>query len=224
MTATGPAVTLRADLNARISSNWWLKFFGITAFITLFFVVYFLLLRFPMHPVTVMPLTWLDRLIPFQPMTLGLYLTLWFYVSLPPTLLRTKPELYAYGWLAALVAVIALAIFFFWPTSTPVTSGVEWNSYPGFRGLRSVDAAQNACPSLHVAYAVFTGLWLDRVLRTMPVDTWVRVASAVWCLGIVYSTISTRQHVAVDVAAGAVLGLLAGWIRPARLCRNHSSR
>ena len=33
-----------------------------------------------------------------------------------------------------------------------------------------------------------------------------RVANWLWCLGILYSTIATRQHVAIDVAAGAVLG------------------
>src|SRR6202012_879312 len=89
------APTLRADLAGRIASNWWLKFFGITAFITVFFFGYFLLLRFPVFPVTVMPLTAIDRIVPFHPAALGLYLSLWFYVSLPPTLLRTRPELYA---------------------------------------------------------------------------------------------------------------------------------
>jgi membrane-associated phospholipid phosphatase len=212
-----PAPSLRAELHARIAANWWLKFFGITAFITVFFFGYFVLLRFPLFGVTVMPLTAVDRLVTFQPWALGLYVSLWLYVSLPPTLLQTRPEFYAYGWVAGALAVVGLAIFLFWPTSIPPTTGIEWSSHPGFSVLKRVDAAQNACPSLHVAFAVFSGLWLDRVLRKMPVTVFVRVLSAAWCLGIVYSTIATRQHVAVDVAAGAALGLLMGLIRPAVL-------
>jgi hypothetical protein len=217
MTGAERASSLRADLNARVAANWWLKFFGITAFITVFFFGYFALLHFPVFPITVMPLTAVDRWVPFQPLTLGLYLSLWFYVSLPPTLLLTRPQLFAYGWVAGALAIVGLGIFFFFPTTIPVDTGIEWAGYPGFRSLKRVDAAQNACPSLHVAFAVFSGIWLDRVLRRMPVGGIVRVISAAWCLGIVYSTLSTRQHVAVDVGAGAALGLLAAWFRPKAL-------
>jgi hypothetical protein len=217
MTAAGPVLPLRADLAARLAANRGLKTFGITAFITVFFFAYFLLQRFPVYAVTVMPLTAVDRLVPFQPAMLVLYLSLWFYVSLPPALMRTRPELFAYGWIAGGVAVTGLAIFFFWPTSIPVTTGIEWSRYPGFTWLKSVDAAQNACPSLHVAFAVFSGVWLDRLLRKIQLPAGERVLNAAWCLGIVYSTLATRQHVAVDALAGAALGLLAAWYRPAVL-------
>jgi membrane-associated phospholipid phosphatase len=33
-----------------------------------------------------------------------------------------------------------------------------------------------------------------------------------WCSAIVYSTLATRQHVAVDIAAGLLLGGLAAWL------------
>ena len=214
MTGSIPGRSAAPEWRARITAHWWLKFTGITAFITVFFFAYFLLQRNPVYAVTVMPLTALDRLIPFQPAMLVLYLSLWFYVSLPPALLRTRPELYAYGRIAGGLAVAGLAIFFFWPTSMPVTTGIEWSRYPGFARLKSVDAAQNACPSLQVAFAVFTGVWLDRLLREMRVPAGERVMNAAWCLGIVYSTLATRQHVAVDALAGTALGLLAAWYRP----------
>jgi membrane-associated phospholipid phosphatase len=217
MTAAAAVPSLRADLFSRVAANWWLKLFGISAFITVFFFAYFTLLRFPVFGVTPMPLTLVDRLVPFQPWTVWLYFSLWLYVALPPTLLRTRPELHAYGWVAGALAIAGLSIFFVWPTSIPPTTGIEWSAHPGFAMLKRVDAAQNACPSLHVAFAVFSGLWLDRVLRTTPVRAPVRALNAAWCLGIVYSTIATRQHVAVDVAAGAAFGLLAGLIRPSVL-------
>jgi hypothetical protein len=217
MTAPAPALSLRSDLVTRIASHWWLKFFGISAFITVFFVGYFLLLRFPVFPVTIMPLTALDRLIPFEPGALWLYLSLWCYVSLPPTLLRTRPELFAYGWLAGAVAVVGLAIFFFWPTAIPAATDIDWTRYPAFARLKTVDAAQNACPSLHVAFAVFSGVWLDRILRVMPARGFSRLVSAAWCAGIVYSTVATRQHVAIDALAGTALGWAGAWFCPAVL-------
>ncbi len=206
-----------AELYERVAANWWLKFFGITGFIAVFFSAYFMLLRFPFFGVTLMPLTAVDRFISFQPWSLGLYYSLWFYVSLPPTLLRTRPELYAYGWIAAAMAVVALSIFFFWPTSIPATTGIDWASHPGFATLKRLDKSQNACPSLHVAFAVFSRRVARPMLRTIPAGAWMRPVSAVWCVGIVYSTIATRQHVAVDVAAGTALGLLFASIRPAAL-------
>jgi membrane-associated phospholipid phosphatase len=217
MTAAAHPGSLRVDLRERITANWWLKFLGISILITVFFIGYFLLLRFPFFGVTVMPRTAVDRVIAFQPSAIGLYFSLWLYVSLPPALLRTRAEVYAYGWVAGALATVALTIFFFWPTSIPPTTGIDWSLYAGFSTLKRVDASQNACPSLHVAFAVFSGLWLDRILRQMPVRAYVRVLNAAWCAGIVYSTIATRQHVAVDVAAGAALGLAFGMIKPSAL-------
>jgi hypothetical protein len=217
MTAAAPAVSLRADLRTRLTANWWLKFFGITACITVFFAGYFMLLRFPLFRVTVMPLTVVDRLIAFQPSAIVLYFSLWIYVSLPPALLRTRPEVYAYGWIAGAMAAFALTIFLFWPTSIPPATGIDWSLHSGFATLKRVDASQNACPSLHVAFAVFSGLWLDRVLRQMPVGPSIRALNAAWCFGIVYSTMATRQHVAVDVVAGAALGIVFGMIKPSVL-------
>jgi len=214
MTVLAPATSLRANLRARITANWWLKFLGITALISIFFVGYFLLLRFPLFAVTVMPQTAVDRLIGFHPSAIILYFSLWFYVSLPPALLRTRPEVYAYGWIAGALATFALTIFFFWPTSIPPTAGIDWSLYSGFSTLKQVDASQNACPSLHVAFAVFSGMWLDRIIRELPVGPYLRVLNAAWCAGIVYSTIATRQHVAIDVAAGAALGFAFGMIKP----------
>lgn len=206
-----------SGLGDRIRSNWWVKFLGITSFITVFFAGYFLLLRFPVFTVTVMPRTALDRAIPFEPWAIALYFSLWLYVSLPPALLRTHREFRAYGWLAGALAIVGLSIFFFWPTSTPPVTGIEWAGHPGFALLKRVDASQNACPSLHVAFAVFSGVWLNRILRSIPVSAAARLLSAAWGIGIVYSTIATRQHVAVDVAAGAALGALAALIKPPAL-------
>jgi membrane-associated phospholipid phosphatase len=173
---------------------------------TVFFVAYVWLLRNPLHTPTVMPLTVFDRMIGFWPGALPLYFSLWFYVSLAPSLLIDRRELISYGLAAIGLSVIGLGIFFFWPTMVAPVD-IDVLHHPSFAFLKSVDASGNACPSLHVAFAVFTAVWFERILRQMRTGIAVRVLNWLWCLGILYSTVATRQHVAIDVFAGAVLGL-----------------
>ena len=185
-----------------------LKGIGTTFFIGLFFGAYLYLLKNPAYPITVMPITLLDRLIGFQPQALFLYLSLWVYVSLPPALLATRRELYGYGLAIAGTCLAGLIVFYFWPTAVPAAN-IDWAQYPDVDFLKSMDASGNACPSLHVATAVFSGIWLHHLLRRLGAPQWVLVFNVAWCIGIVYSTLATRQHVAVDVLAGLVLGGLA---------------
>ena len=70
-----------SELRFRIRHLLALKIVGVTVFTWLFFIGYFQLLRHPVHAMTVMPLTALDRLIPFQPGMLVAYFSLWFYVG-----------------------------------------------------------------------------------------------------------------------------------------------
>lgn len=184
-----------------------LKSVVITLFIGLFFGAYFYLLRHQAYPVTVMPLTWLDRWIEFHPVAIPLYFSLWVYVSLPPLFLATRSELYAYGAAMALTCVAGLIVFFFWPTAVPVAN-MDWTRYPGVDFLKTLDAAGNALPSLHVATAVVSGAWLHRLLQRFDGPKWLIGLSAIWCIGIIYSTLATRQHVLVDVAAGIALAAI----------------
>jgi len=186
----------------------YLKSIGTTLFISIFFGAYFYLLRNPAYPPTVMPVTSLDRLIGFQPLALPLYISMWVYVSIPPAFLATRRELYGYGLTMAATCLAGLFVFYFWPTVIP-PADIDWAQYPSVDFLKNVDASGNACPSLHVATSVFSGIWLHRLLRRFGAPLWIHVFNGVWCLGIVYSTLATRQHVAVDVLAGLVLGLLA---------------
>jgi len=80
-----------------------------------------------------------------------------------------------------------------------------------------VDAAGNACPSLHVATAVFSAMWINRQLIEVGAPRIVRVFNWAWCIGIAYSTLATKQHVAVDMVAGAILGMFAASLSLAQL-------
>jgi membrane-associated phospholipid phosphatase len=188
-----------------------LKGIGTTVFITLFFVAYFHVLRHPAYPLTVMPATWVDRAIVFQPLALPVYLSLWLYVSLLPAFFSSRTELYRYAFWMTAMCVAGLSIFYFWPTSAPAPD-IDWARYPDLDFLKNIDATGNACPSLHVATAFFSGVWFHHLMRRFGAPPWILLFNLAWGVAIVYSTVAIRQHVAVDAAAGLVLGGLGAWL------------
>jgi membrane-associated phospholipid phosphatase len=189
----------------------YLKGIGTTVFISLFFVAYFYVLKNPAYPPTVMPVIWLDRMIGFEPLALPVYLSLWLYVSLLPAFFSTRAELYRYGVSMAAMCLAGLSIFYFWPTGAPAPD-IDWARYPDIDFLKNIDAAGNACPSLHVATAFFSAIWFHHLLRRFGGPPWILALNWTWCFAIVYSTIAIRQHVVVDAGAGLLLGGLAAWL------------
>ncbi|MGE5626217.1 MAG: phosphatase PAP2 family protein [Bacillota bacterium] len=188
----------------RFRSGWRLKTTGIIAGIAVFMALYFTLLRHPAFPVHVIPLTPLDRFVGFAPWAIVLYVSLWVYISIVPALLEWS-ELPRYLAAAVLLSVVGFVSFFLWPTAVP-PPGIDWGTHPAVAFLKTVDAAGNACPSLHVAFAVLSALWLRRLLGTLGAPAWIRWLNGLWCLGILYSTLAVKQHVALDLYAGAALG------------------
>lgn len=188
-----------------------LKALGTPFFIGVFFAAYFYVLTQPAYPIIIMPTLWLDRVIGFQPMALNLYLSLWVYVSIPPALIATRRELYRYAIAMGTTCLIGLLIFYFWPTAVPIAD-IDWARYPDVHFLKNIDAAGNAFPSLHVATAVFSGIWLHYLLSRFGAPVWISGLNALWGAGIIYSTLATRQHVAVDVLGGLALGGLVAYI------------
>ena len=88
----------------------------------------------------------------------------------------------------------------------PATAGI-----PGFMFdvLGGFDKPFNQAPSLHIALLII--IW-DQMRRVMGGA--VRVVWHVWCLLIGLSVLTTYQHHAVDIPAGALLGLFALWLFP----------
>jgi membrane-associated phospholipid phosphatase len=208
--APTPPRVWTTEIGLRMRRMLALKLVGITAFTWLFFIAYFHLLRHPIHPVTVMPLTALDYLIPFQPQALFAYLSLWLYVGTAPGLQMRFLELVVYGFWAAALCITGLACFYFWPTQVPPQL-IDVAGFPGFATLQGVDAAGNACPSMHVAIAMFTVIRLEDVLSRADVPGGWRLANRIWFTAIVASTLLVKQHVVLDVAAGALLGIAFAW-------------
>jgi membrane-associated phospholipid phosphatase len=202
-------MTWNGEFGSRLHTLWPVKMIGTIVGMTAFFVVYFRLLNHPHYPMTIVPRTAIDRLIAFRPEALPLYLSLWIYVPLAPAVLKNRREVICYPVAAFVLSAIGFGVFLFWPTAVPA-SEIDWSQHPSFSFLKAVDASGNAFPSMHVAFAVFTAIWLARSLREMGAGGPIRALNYLWCLGIAYSTLATRQHVALDVLAGAVLGAIVG--------------
>lgn len=207
-----PTPAWAAELWQRVRHRQLLKFVGISAFMWLFFTAYFYVLRNPMGPVTTMPLTPLDHALPFQSGAFAAYVSLWFYVGIPPGLMLKARDALIYGGWAAALCTTGLLLFMLWPTAVPA----DWRSlgvdnHAGFALLRGIDASGNACPSLHVATATFSAFWIQRLLRMVGAPSWLSALNWLWLLLIVHSTIATRQHVALDALGGVLLGLVFAW-------------
>lgn len=198
----------RQELLLRVRRLFLLKLFGTSAVIGVFFIAYFHLLRHPARPVTLMPLTMLDEWLPFQPSMVYAYVTLWFYVGIAPGLQLSVRHLLVYAVWAGGLCLAGLGIFSLWPTAIEPFADVSGAA--GLRVLQGLDASGNACPSMHVAFAVFSAMWIEHVLKTAHAPLSLRVINWLWCAAIVWSTLAIRQHVVLDVAAGALLGTAFG--------------
>lgn len=191
----------------RVVVMWPLKAFGTMGFMVLFFWAYFAVLHNPLTPPVVMPVTWLDTWIQFSPSALPAYVSLWIYVSLAPALLGNRRSLFLFGSWIGWLCLFCLAIFWIFPTSTPPFA-IDWSAYPQFAFIKGLDAASNAFPSLHVATAVFSAFWLNRVFAQLDAPKALQWLSALHCSVIIWSTIATRQHVVLDAVGGVAVGVV----------------
>ncbi len=197
----------QAQAISRFRLLWLCKAAGTTVAMVLFFWCYFYILEHQPRTPWVVPATQVDAWVPFTQWAFFPYVSLWVYVSLPPAFMGNFKTLLQFGaWVSAMCAT-GLMIFWWFPSQTP-NMGIDWTQYPMLGIIKKVDAPGNVFPSLHVASAVFSASWLQRVFKELGAPPWLGWISALHCLAIVWSTVALRQHVALDVFAGAALGLL----------------
>ena len=200
------------QLGRRIATLPLFKAIGTSAFMGLFFWGYFSVMGGgALFPEVIMPLTLLDDWIPFSAQAFPIYVSLWVYVSLPPALMADFRSLMFFGLWVASLCLFCLGIFWLFPTVVPPTD-IDWLRYPDMAVIKGLDASGNACPSLHVASAVFSACWLQRVLCNVGAPRLLCLVSWGHCLIIMWSTVATRQHVVLDVVAGGLVGLAFAWL------------
>lgn len=155
----------------------------------------------------VLPETALDRLIPFDPAGIWLYLS--FFVLVPLAFLTTEAErVRNLARSMQLCALLSAIVFVLWPTTLiypSIPAGAASASV--LNGLIASDSAQNCFPSLHGALTLLCVVALCSRRRPMP-----SVLAVLWGLGIGWSVIQTRRHLAIDLGAGILLGCASGWL------------
>jgi len=158
-------------------------------------------------PGTVLQPGAIDRLIPFDPAGVWLYLS--FFLLIPLAYLAGPTE--RLRWLRTafqLSALAAGAVFMAWPTtlSYPPNDGNSLSSSL-LAALTSIDSAQNCFPSLHMALTVLA-IWALHDAR-QPAKN---VLFWLWGLAIAFSIIQLRRHLFIDLVSGTGLGLAVGWL------------
>jgi len=161
----------------------------------------------------VLPETALDRMIPFNPVGIWLYLS--FFLLVPYAYFTVDAA--RLQWLRRamqLCAVLCGLVFLLWPTTlqypAPAGAGISGTA---LRLLLAVDSSQNCLPSLHAALTLLCAWALldtGKALRSWLV--------ALWGVGICFAIIQLRRHTSLDLAAGLAAGIVCGHV-----CRHVSA-
>lgn len=162
----------------------------------------------------------LDALIPFWPPSAAVYLGCYLFWCVNYILIarQGKKEVYEFFAGDLLSRCICLLFFCAFPTTNirpEVAPEGFWNQVMRF--VYAVDAADNLFPSIHCLVSWFCYIGL-RGRRDIPV--WYRAASCIMAVLVCISTLTTKQHVIVDVFGGVFLAefCLRMGKRP-KLCR-----
>lgn len=156
-----------------------------------------------------LPLTTLDRAIPFWPASGLVYFGAFVFLIAAFLTLRDRAEATRFLYASLLAQVIGMLVFLVWPTAYPR----EAFPLPGSASalgaalvhyVRATDAPVNCLPSLHVCTATLCALAL-RGSRWFGAGLGIAVLCAA-------STLTFKQHYVVDVIGGALLGFAAWWV------------
>ncbi len=171
--------------------------------------VYWLFNHFPLAPSRELPLTWIDRSVPFWLWTIWAYFALIAMAAGLPLLVRNalvfRRLLVAY----AISMGTAWAFFLLMPTHYPRPPLPEDDSFTrmSYRALLEFDSPECCFPSSHVIVPLLAcaALRKDKSLgRWWPL---LAACAAVCCLSI----LTTKQHYVWDLMGGTAAAML-GWL------------
>lgn len=149
--------------------------------------------------------SWLDDLIPFIPWTVSIYLGCYLFWIVNYVLGCRQDREQAFRFISAdlFAKTLCLVCFLALPTTNTrpdITGSSIWDEL--MRILYRADAADNLFPSIHCLTSWFCFIAV-RENKTVP--KWYRVVSLFIAAGICLSTLTTKQHVLIDMAAGIAL-------------------
>ena len=210
--AGASAPTWRAFLGrlpARVVAHWELKAALACAIGVPFTAAYLLIGHFPLVPVRHLPLTWLDRAIGFHPYAwVWIYQSVYVPINVIPWLAERRDDLRRYVRGFVMISLVSFAVFLAWPIHAP--KPVVENPRGMYWLLLQYDAPYNSLPSLHAGLLAYTLAFGRRVAGNEAPRT-LKLICLAWAALILYGTLATKEHYAIDIVAGVALGLVGDW-------------
>lgn len=147
----------------------------------------------------------LDEQIPFVPWTVSIYLGCFAFWAVNYVIGCRQEQEKAFQFISAdlLAKMICLLCFLILPTTNirPVIKGTSfWDE--AMRILYQMDAEDNLFPSIHCLTSSFCFI---AVRKNEAVPVWYRVTSGFIAVSIYISTLTTKQHVLIDVIAAIII-------------------
>jgi len=214
------------NLVSRMLACWPGKALMFVTLVPLFNAFYFLPQWVAWRAPVRLPMTIVDRLVPFDPGWVYVYVSMYVMLLIPPLLTTRGESLWRYT-ISATIMFLAAAVFFvLWPVEYPrpaLTGVAPWV----YHIVISLDRPVNSIPSLHAGLVAYTLFFAARALDDVPVGMrrsilWV---GTTWSAAILYATLATKQHYLLDLPAGVLLAWLAhalawrGAARPAAVAQ-----
>ena len=157
-----------------------------------------------------LPMTVVDRIVPFAPRWVYVYVSMYVMLLIPPLLTIRGEALRRYTIGAMIMFVGAAVIFVVWPVEyprPPLTEVAPWV----YRLVVSLDRPINSIPSLHAGLVAFTLFFAARALVDLPLRTrrFILLTGTIWSVAILYGTLATKQHYLLDLPPGVALAWVA---------------
>lgn len=153
----------------------------------------------------------LDGWIPFLPWTIIIYWGCYVFWIVNYIIGCRQEREKAFRFMSAdLIAKLVCMLCFLVLPTTNIRPVIEGNSLWDelMRILYRIDAADNLFPSIHCLTSAFCFI---AVRNNSKIATWYKAVSFLIVVSICISTLTTRQHVLADVAAGVALSELS-WL------------
>ncbi len=154
----------------------------------------------------------LDRMIPLWTPSAAVYIGCYLFWALNYVLIARQEKQDVCRFFAAdfLSRVVCLIVYLVFPTTNTrplIEPDGLWNK--ALLAVYEVDAADNLFPSIHCLVSWFCYIGL-RGREEVP--RWYRGASCVMAILVCISTLTTKQHVLIDVFGGVLLAEACYWI------------
>lgn len=169
--------------------------------------IYLVANHFHFTPPQLLERSALDISIPFIPETIWIYLSEYALFVMVFVMASNLANLNKFLYSFLCMQLVSCAIFWIYPTTYPrdlfpVPDDVGMATRYAFISLRETDTPANCCPSLHVSSVFLSAfLYIDEQRKYF-------LMFLVWGLAIAASTLTTKQHYAVDVVAGIAIAVV----------------